>query len=201
MGAHSSVEPLPRRSVDGDQQAVVELELQLVPGDRVTAIGGTAIETWADMVKQVGSHVSSSPEAPLKVQVIRGEDTLTLESELTVLRYGQLGVQISQLQFEKQEGVLSACVIGTERAFVWGKRIFVMVKALLSREVSAKNLVVGSLVAPVWPPTGGGSAMGSDEERQSFLTQVTKACRIARDLREIGIRPYGIVRIDSALTG
>ena len=26
---------------------------------------------------------------------------------------------------------------------------------------------IGSLVAPVWPPTGGGSAMGSDEERKN----------------------------------
>jgi len=68
----------------------------------------------------------------------------------------------------------------------------------LADQVSEKNLVIGSLVAPVWPPTGGGSAMGSDTERAAFLTQVTKACRIARDLREIGIRPYGIVRIDSA---
>lgn len=68
----------------------------------------------------------------------------------------------------------------------------------LADQVSAKGLVIGSLVAPVWEPTGGGSAMGSDREREAFLTQVTKACRIARDLREIGIRPYGIVRIDSA---
>jgi hypothetical protein len=58
--------------------------------------------------------------------------------------------------------------------------------------------VVGSLVAPVWPPTGGGSAMGSAEERKSFLTQVRKACGIARKLRDIGIRKYGVVRIDSA---
>lgn len=68
----------------------------------------------------------------------------------------------------------------------------------LADQVASKNLVVGSLVAPVWPPTGGGSAMGNESERQAFLTQVEKACRIARDLREIGIRPYGIVRIDSA---
>ncbi len=68
----------------------------------------------------------------------------------------------------------------------------------LAEKIRAHGLVVGSLVAPVWPPTGGGSAMGSEEERQQFLTQVEKACRIGKKLREIGIRPYGIVRIDSA---
>jgi hypothetical protein len=40
--------------------------------------------------------------------------------------------------------------------------------------------------------------MGSDTDRANFLTQVKKACAIAQKLREIGIRRYGIVRIDSA---
>jgi sugar phosphate isomerase/epimerase len=68
----------------------------------------------------------------------------------------------------------------------------------LAERIASRNLVVGSLVAPVWPPTGGGSAMGSAEDRKNFLTQVRKACAIARQLRDIGIRRYGIVRIDSA---
>jgi hypothetical protein len=40
--------------------------------------------------------------------------------------------------------------------------------------------------------------MGSDADRQQFLTQVRKACAIGKKLREIGIRRYGVVRIDSA---
>jgi sugar phosphate isomerase/epimerase len=68
----------------------------------------------------------------------------------------------------------------------------------LADKIRSRNLVVGSLVAPVWPPTGGGSAMGSEDERKQFLTQVRKACVIAKKLRDLGIRKYGIVRIDSA---
>jgi hypothetical protein len=58
--------------------------------------------------------------------------------------------------------------------------------------------MVGSLVAPVWPPTGGGSAMGSEDERKAFLKQVRKACAIGRKLEDLGVRRYGIIRIDSA---
>src|SRR5262245_35876975 len=68
----------------------------------------------------------------------------------------------------------------------------------LADKIRARKLVVGSVVAPVWPPTGGGSAMGNQEERQNFLTQVRKACGIARKLKDLGIRKYGVVRIDSA---
>jgi len=68
----------------------------------------------------------------------------------------------------------------------------------LADKVRSKQLMIGSLVAPVWPPTGGGSAMGGDEERKAFLAQVRKACAIGRKLEELGVRRYGIIRIDSA---
>ena len=68
----------------------------------------------------------------------------------------------------------------------------------LADRIARRNLVVGSLVAPVWEPTGGGSAMGTEEERKRFLGQVEKACRIGATLRKIGIRSYGVIRIDSA---
>jgi sugar phosphate isomerase/epimerase len=68
----------------------------------------------------------------------------------------------------------------------------------LADKLASKNLRAGSLVAPVWPPTGGGSAMGDDAERGKFLTQVKKACAIGKKLRDLGLRKYGIVRIDSA---
>ena len=68
----------------------------------------------------------------------------------------------------------------------------------LADKIRSKGFVVGSVVAPVWPPTGGGSAMGSAEDRKNFVGQVRKACRIAKGLRDLGIRPYGVVRIDSA---
>lgn len=70
--------------------------------------------------------------------------------------------------------------------------------ARLADKLAAKGLGAGSLVAPVWAATGGGSAMGDESERKKFLTQVEKACRIGRTLRDLGIRRYGIVRIDSA---
>src|SRR5436189_2475113 len=58
----------------------------------------------------------------------------------------------------------------------------------LADKVRKRNLVIGSVVAPVWPPTGGGSAMGSDEDRKKFLDQVRKGCRIAKRLRELAAR-------------
>src|SRR5947209_3112350 len=60
----------------------------------------------------------------------------------------------------------------------------------LAEMLASRNLRAGSLAAPVWPPTGGGSAMGSEEERGRFLTQVRKSCRIGHKLRDLGVRRY-----------
>jgi len=65
----------------------------------------------------------------------------------------------------------------------------------LAEKIRSKGFVVGSVVAPVWFD---GSAMGDETKRTNFVTSVRKACRIAKKLRELGARPYGIVRIDSA---
>jgi sugar phosphate isomerase/epimerase len=68
----------------------------------------------------------------------------------------------------------------------------------LADKAASRNLKIGSVVAPVWPPTGGGAAMGSEVDRKNFVSQVRKGCRIAKRLRELGIRQDGIVRIDSS---
>ena len=57
---------------------------------------------------------------------------------------------------------------------------------VLADKITSRGLVAGSVVAPVWPPTGGGSAMGSEEDRKRFVQQVDKACRIGQKLRDLG---------------
>lgn len=64
----------------------------------------------------------------------------------------------------------------------------------LADRVGALNLDIGSLVAPIW----GGPAMGSKDERALFVGTVRKSARFGQKLRELGVRPNGVIRIDSA---
>ena len=68
----------------------------------------------------------------------------------------------------------------------------------LAEKASKHNLAIGSIVAPVWPPVGGGSAMGSAEDRKKFVANVRKSCELGKALRDLGVRKYGVIRIDSA---
>src|SRR4029079_9689322 len=45
----------------------------------------------------------------------------------------------------------------------------------LAEKIRGKNLAIGSLVAPVWPPTGGGSALGREHARKKLLTHGREA--------------------------
>jgi len=68
----------------------------------------------------------------------------------------------------------------------------------MSDHIASYGLKVGSFVAPIWDGAGGGSAMGDADDRKRFLDMVKKACAIGQQMREIGIRPTGGVRIDSS---
>ena len=64
--------------------------------------------------------------------------------------------------------------------------------------IAARGLCIGTLVAPVWPWTGGGSAMGTTAERRRFVDAVRRACGVAQLLNEHGVRADRLIRIDSA---
>lgn len=64
----------------------------------------------------------------------------------------------------------------------------------LADKVSALNLEIGTLVAPIW----GGPAMGNKEQRAEFVEMVRKSSVFGKKLRELGVRPYSLIRIDSA---
>ena len=68
----------------------------------------------------------------------------------------------------------------------------------MSDHIAGYGLKVGSFVAPIWGGAGGGSAMGNADDRARFLSQVRKACAIGQQMRDIGIRPTGGIRVDSS---
>jgi len=68
----------------------------------------------------------------------------------------------------------------------------------LADNVGGRGLEIGSAVAPVWPPVGGGSAMDEGEGRTAFLEAVRKSCHILSRLTQLGVRKGGVVRVDTA---
>jgi sugar phosphate isomerase/epimerase len=68
----------------------------------------------------------------------------------------------------------------------------------LADNVGRRGLKIGSAVAPVWPPVGGGSAMDEGDGRAAFLNAVRRSCHIMGRLRDLGVRDGGVIRVDTA---
>lgn len=64
-------------------------------------------------------------------------------------------------------------------------------------KIRAAGLVIGDVVAPVWPFKGGGSAITA-EGRVKFIEALTKTCKIVQIFETMGVRSYGRIRIDTA---
>ena len=56
----------------------------------------------------------------------------------------------------------------------------------IAAKVAKKKLVVGSVVAPIWPPTGGGSAMGGGSRPQAVCWASTQRMSDCASLAGIG---------------
>ena len=69
----------------------------------------------------------------------------------------------------------------------------------LTEKAQARNLSVGTVVAPIYEGTGGGSPIGTPQDKKAFVGQVRKACHVAKTLREAGVRPHGNVRFDTGI--
>jgi sugar phosphate isomerase/epimerase len=68
----------------------------------------------------------------------------------------------------------------------------------LADKARARKLEIGTVVAPVYGGTGGGSPIGSDEDRKRYCEQVRKACHVSERLMQLGVKPDNKVRFDSA---
>ena len=71
------------------------------------------------------------------------------------------------------------------------------IKSVVDKIGGTYGLAIGTLVAPIWPPDGG-SAMGSQSDRDRFVEVVRKAAEFGYKLRKEGIRTNNVIRVDSA---
>lgn len=70
-----------------------------------------------------------------------------------------------------------------------------------AEKVLSRGLRIGTVVAPVWPGAGGGSAMGDDAAQERFLNAVAFGCHVAKIFKDMGVGQWGNVRVDSAEFG
>ena len=111
----------------------------LALGDVIRGVGGDTVREWSDLLAALAKLRESNAKSTT-VEVLRGGEVMSLDVPLRPRSQPVLGLGLRSKQQLRQEGILDACVVGSEIAWVWAKRIILTLRALVLREVSAKNL-------------------------------------------------------------
>lgn len=126
-------------------------EAGLKPGDHLLEINGAEVLSWSD----VTSNVRTITPAPfwrvwkrsadfegkqLNVKVSRAGTPVTIECTSRPYAGGKLGLAVSEDTVLLKTSIAGACVEGPRRCWLWSVRIPLTFLALLSGDVSPKNL-------------------------------------------------------------
>lgn len=105
-------------------------------GDLIVEVNGEKIESFA----QFARYVADSGGKPLTLTVVRKNRRLRIRVTPQPLRFAQIGVAFGLRRFLYCTDPLTAIVIGAQRTWLWGKRVFLVLRGLFTRTVAPKNL-------------------------------------------------------------
>lgn len=114
-------------------------------GDRVVAIEGEPIYTWAQMT----THVKEHPQKPLRVEVLRNGQrvslTVTPAAEKTTVNgqtveVGKIGISGPGRSLMRSENLLEALYRGVEATWGWTELTAVGLYKMVVGDISSKNI-------------------------------------------------------------
>jgi len=113
----------------------------LLPGDKIISVAGREVSTFAEFSRRV----RASGGSPFPLVWERSEEggatqrfnaVVTPEEE----KVGYLGIEPELPRFIKRCGFVQSCALGAKRTILWAERVFLTLRGLFTRTVSAENL-------------------------------------------------------------
>ncbi len=112
----------------------------LRPGDIVLAVGGSAVKSWTELLDKIQS---SGNESTLSVEwLARSTDVFERRSANVELRRpsAPVGLATRGKRIEVKGSILEAIEFGGRQTITMSKTVFMTLRSLVRRDVSAKNL-------------------------------------------------------------
>ncbi len=143
--ASRSVDPL----IGEVKKGMPAEEVGITPGSRVTEIDGAKITTWQEMAEAIRSSQGKALSV-VWIDAAGGKHKKALTPALVSGVAGEIGFEFGlKLSDEVRYGVGKACLVGLEHSWEMTIKVAQMVRSLLTRKVSAKNLGGPIVIAQV----------------------------------------------------
>lgn len=132
-------------AIAGDVQVLMPAALAgMKPGDRIVSVDGQTVATFADVAAAIRAKTDGPVEIAWARQAADGTSkqfTASMTPAPARENYTDIGIGFRQDRFVQRVGnPLAAIAIGWNRTVLWGKRVFLVLKGLFTRQVSPRNL-------------------------------------------------------------
>jgi regulator of sigma E protease len=113
-------------------------EKGITAGDTLLAIGGAPLKGFIDAM--IAIQNSKGESIKLTYLDAKSDEKKIIDIRPRRPKDGTIGIFFEPKMFTLTRGPWEACVLGVNRTWLWGKRIFLILRSLFTGTVEAKNL-------------------------------------------------------------
>lgn len=139
----AGIVPVLGLQVDRVMEGFPAKETGMMPGDEIVYLDGTTPQSWDDLLR----IIANSYGREMTVKWLRDGKTLTgkfrpIKDEKSAI--GRMGLLPKEKTVVKKYSFIGACRLGTKKALVMVKRIYLTIKGLFTQKVSSET--VGGII-------------------------------------------------------
>ncbi|MGQ3684801.1 MAG: RIP metalloprotease RseP [Candidatus Loosdrechtia sp.] len=139
----NSITPFYGLKIDSVVEGFPAEKIGLQPGDKILSLDEDEVKDWNALLQKV----MAGGGKPMVIEWVRDNKRYvsTIEPQKDEINaIGNIGIKFKEKTVVRQYGLLSACVVGTQKAIINVQRIYLTLKGFFSQRLSPKN--VGGII-------------------------------------------------------
>ncbi len=133
-------------TVDATVEGFPSEQIGIKPGDTIVSLNGEEVSKWEDLLQ----IIAASNGKQVQIAWTRGNERI--EKQIVPIKsedsaQGRMGIRLKEKRITRKYGLLMSCVIGTQKAIINIKRIYMTLQGFVSQKLSTKALGGPVLIA------------------------------------------------------
>jgi regulator of sigma E protease len=132
--------------VDATVEGFPSEGIGIKPGDKIVSLDGDETSKWEELLQ----IIATSNGKPVEIAWTRGNERMVkqiipIKSEESA--QGRMGIRLKEKKITRKYGLMVSCLVGTQKAIINIKRIYLTLQGFVSQKLSTKALGGPVLIA------------------------------------------------------